>query len=280
MIYDYRQTPRAAKGFHVHLGKEHTYFFEWANFETAPKHPANDAPKFPSWSRFLTAMGGDTLLETISTDDTFMTYGGALILDHYRDSFKWGAVRSLQSPETLPLLQALHQRGIVCRDTPVYWGNWASVNGILAGTIGSLLNQQEITVYHGSSSERWARIQRRGALVPATPKDRVWPRDRKFKSIAIGMTTCPHRARYFAEHTARHDRKQAGAKQKSAVQPVILAMTLSPSDILVADHDFLEYEPVPEKSPENSLRLFGQAGIQGDIPVNRVRVFETQEVAL
>ena len=47
MIYDYRQTPRAAKGFHVHLGKEHTYFFEWANFETAPKHPANDAPQIP-----------------------------------------------------------------------------------------------------------------------------------------------------------------------------------------------------------------------------------------
>jgi hypothetical protein len=29
----------------------------------------------------------------------------------------------------------------------VYWGNWARVDGILAGTAGQMLNADKITVY-------------------------------------------------------------------------------------------------------------------------------------
>ena len=280
MIYDYRQTPRAAKGFHIHLGREHSYLFEWANFETAPQHPANAAPKFKTWAEFLTAMGEDTLIESAGIDAIFMTYKGELVLDHYRDSCKWGAVRSLQSPETVPLLKELLRRGIVSPQTPVYWGNWASVSGILAGSVGSLLQSKEIVVYHGSSSKRWGRIQRKGALVPVKPHERVWLRDRKFKSSAVFVTTCLHRARYFAEHTTAHDRRKALRKDKAGLKPVILAMKLRASDVLVNDHDFLEHPFIEDKNPDNSLKLFGQVGIQGSIPIDRIQVCEAREVAL
>ena len=281
MIFDYRQTPRAKEGYFICLGKQNTYLFEWENFDTAPQNPRGGAPKFKSWAEFLHAVDGDALFSSWDTTGVFMTYKGALILDHYRDSFKWGAVRSIHSPETVPLLAEFLRRGLVTVDTQVYWGNWARVDGILAGTAGQMLNADKITVYHGTSSQRWARVQKAGVISPVTPSQRVWPRDRKFKSTAVFFTTCPHRAGYFASHTARHDRKKAASKrQREEIRPVILAMTLAPSDVLVNDHDFLEYTPVEQKEPENSLRLFGQVGIQGSLPAQRMAPSQQREVSL
>ena len=147
MIFDYRQTPRAKEGYFICLGKQHTYLFEWENFDTAPQNPQGDAPKFKAWAEFLQAVDGDALFSSWDTTGAFMTYKGALILDHYRDSFKWGAVRSIYSPETVPLLAELLSRGLITVDTQVYWGNWARIDGILAGTAGQMLNADKITVY-------------------------------------------------------------------------------------------------------------------------------------
>jgi hypothetical protein len=281
MILDYRQTPRAKEGYFTCLGKQHTYLFEWENFDTAPRNPNGDAPKFKSWAEFLDAIAGDALFSNWDITSTFMTYKGALILDHYRDSFKWGAVRSIHSPETVPLLIELLNRGLVISDTPVYWGNWARVDGVLAGTVEQLLIGDKITVYHGTSSQRWEKVQKAGVMSPVTPGQRVWPRDRKFKSTAVFFTTCPHRAEYFANHTAQHDRKRVSSKkQKEEIRPVILSMALAPSDVLVNDHDFLEYTPVEEKEPDNSLKLFGQVGVQGSIPTKRMALYQQREVSL
>ena len=57
-------------------------------------------------------------------------------------------------------------------------------------------------------------------------------------------------------------------------------MTLAPSDVLVNDHDFLEYTPVEEKEPDNSLKLFGQVGVQGSIPTKRMALYQQREVSL
>jgi hypothetical protein len=96
--------------------------------------------------------------------------------------------------------------------------------------------------------------------------------------MAVFFTTCPHRAGYFAEHTARHDKEKASSKkQKQEISPVIVSLALEPSDMLVNDHDFLDYAPVAEKEPENSLKLFGQVGIQGSIPVKRMALHQPCE---
>lgn len=98
MIFDYRQTPRAKEGYFICLGKQNTYLFEWENFDTAPQNPRGGAPKFKSWAEFLHAVDGDALFSSWDTTGVFMTYKGALILDHYRDSFKWGAVHFHPQP--------------------------------------------------------------------------------------------------------------------------------------------------------------------------------------
>ena len=72
MIFDYRQTPRAKEGYFICLGKQHTYLFEWENFDTAPQNPQGDAPKFKSWAEFLQAVDGDALFSSWDTTGAFI----------------------------------------------------------------------------------------------------------------------------------------------------------------------------------------------------------------
>jgi hypothetical protein len=281
MTFDYRQTPSTKSGYFIHLGREHTYLFEWANFNDAPNHPKGDAPKFPSWAEFLSALAADSLFPALEVDAVFLTYRGDLILNHYRDSFKWGAVRSPLSPETKPLIAELKTRHLVTPDTLVYWGNWARVDGTLAGSVGQLLAAAATMLYHGTSTCRWKAVQRKGALRPVSPAQRVWARDRKHTSTAVFVTTCPHRAQYFADETAKHDRKKTSERgQKTKIQPLILVTQLLPSDKLVNDHDFLAYPLVEEKTPQHSLCLYGQVGIADPLPIERLAPFEHVTVSL
>lgn len=286
-IHDYRQRINLADhqeipGYFIALCADATILYEWANFNHAPKHP-KEAPVLNNWGELLNRIHNglqNTPFTTLGCDGLFRPYNSNdLIIDSYRDSYKWGACRSIYSPETLPLLREALSRRQIDLQTRVFFGNWALADGVFEGTVADLLERdtQEVILYHGTSTYRMSKIQQNG-LLPALPTDRVWKTNRKTANTVF-LTPSLHRALYFTRNTATHDTKHLRrTKQKGKAAPLILQCRLRRDQTqFVADDDWRTYPHCQDPdSWVQSLEQFGQVGIQPSIPAEQLTPIQPQ----
>jgi hypothetical protein len=247
------------------LGEEVTFIFSWCDFQMQ----GSIKNRFNSWSdllRMADAHAESSRFPQMSSTDAFLDPQGNLLIDAWRDDWKWGRARSSVSPETVPYIKEAIARGVIRPATQVYLGNWASLEKYsylgVAGEITSVDYSKGIQVWHGTSSKRLTSIRRNGIKPNVGGR-----RQGNGKPNTVYFSSSWFRAKYFAEDTARCDNKGRDKKLKP-FKPVILVTVISPDRYtdLIADDDWnnlclFEKIPVEPSNWKSSFIEFGQIGM-------------------
>lgn len=112
-----------------------------------------------------------------SDTNGIVVHDTGFLIDRSRMFGTWSGDRNKYSSDLVSVAQALVDRGLATKSTPLWIGNWAANKGEHIGTVGSIISRTElpsrITLYHGTSNFRLQNILKDG-LQPLPLEDRVW----------------------------------------------------------------------------------------------------------
>lgn len=259
------------------IGEDLTVFYTWNNHDKIGSHNSK-LPCYRSWAEFIqflqkTQEGWSLYTRDMQITSVFFSWDREiLLLDAWADSYKWGRARSIHTPSTAYVIQALSERGIIGSQQKVGLGNWASGKVYeefgTAASVMDKISRPMLTLYHGTSSNRLKAIQKGGLHWRGTKLKSV----NKSKYDGTYLSGSKTRAAYFARETTKKDRRGLSENAKEKIQPVILKVDVERSKLeqCLPDEDFSRLVCVEGRAhmptAKDSLVEFGSFCLPSGLP--------------